>query len=202
VAPRLSGLLQRRHWVFDLDGTLTVPMHDFGAFKAAHGLPLDRPILEALPGRADQAAIHAALRTWEEGLADRARPADGAAALLGALQDRGARLGILTRNTRPVALRSLAAAGLASFFPDPDEVIGRDEAPHKPAPDGVLLLLRRWGAPPDDALMVGDYRMDVEAGRAAGAATVYLWSGRGEAEVGQDLRFDGLPALRAALAGR
>mgnify|MGYP000293650260 CR=1 FL=1 len=31
--------------LFDMDGTLTVPMHDFAAFKARHGLPTDQDLL-------------------------------------------------------------------------------------------------------------------------------------------------------------
>ncbi|MEY4949417.1 MAG: hypothetical protein RL698_1628, partial [Pseudomonadota bacterium] len=37
-----------RHWIFDLDGTLTVAMHDFDAIRTALDLPTGRPILEAL----------------------------------------------------------------------------------------------------------------------------------------------------------
>jgi HAD superfamily hydrolase (TIGR01509 family) len=189
---------QRRHWIFDLDGTLTVAMHDFASFKRAHGLPLDRPILEALVDRQDAAEIHVALRLWEEGLADQALPADGAAACLAALAQRGCSLGILTRNTRAVALRSLQATGLRGYFRE-ETVVGRDEAAHKPSPDGVLLLLAAWGARPDDAVMVGDFRMDVEAGRSAGVATVYVWDGGKDPQVGQDLRVNGLVELVSLL---
>jgi HAD superfamily hydrolase (TIGR01549 family) len=170
------SLIERRFWVFDMDGTLTFAAHDFDGFKRQHGLPVDRDILSALaeesPERQEQ--VHAAIRVWEAGIADRARAADDAWGLLHALRERGARLGILTRNSKEGAQRTLTAAGLAPFFPDEADILGRDCCPHKPAPDGILRLLRRWGGSPDQAVMVGDYLFDVMAGRAAGVATVLI----------------------------
>ena len=168
-------MLRRRHWIFDLDGTLTVAVHDFSAFKAAVGLPDDQPILEAMralsPARA--AEVAAALHSWEAEHARLARPAPHAAALLSWLSVGHRRLGILTRNTAAVALITLEAAGLAGYF-SPADVLGRDEAAPKPAPDGVLRLLGAWGAAPTDAVMVGDWIFDVAAGRAAGVGTVLV----------------------------
>ena len=79
----------------------------------------------------------------------------------------------LTRNLRSIAFETLDAIGLRDFFED-DEVLGRDEAPPKPDPGGVESLLRRWGAQPREAVMVGDYVFDLQAGRAAGATTIYI----------------------------
>jgi phosphoglycolate phosphatase-like HAD superfamily hydrolase len=82
-------------------------------------------------------------------------------------------VGVLTRNSRRNALETLRATGLDDFF-SPDVLVGRDEATPKPSPDGILRLLERWGAPASDALMVGDYLFDLQAGRAAGVATIYV----------------------------
>jgi HAD superfamily hydrolase (TIGR01509 family) len=168
-------LFTRRHWVFDLDGTLTVAMHDFDAFRAAVGLPEGVPILEALERLApdESAAISARLADWERDVARQSLLQPGARELLEALAAGGVRLGILTRNLRDIAFETLDAVGLREFFPDAT-VIGRDEAPPKPDPGGVLHLLDGWRAVPDDAVMVGDYLFDLQAGRSAGARTVYI----------------------------
>ena len=42
-----ADLRERAFWVFDMDGTLTIPAHDFEAFKVEHGLPADRDLLSA-----------------------------------------------------------------------------------------------------------------------------------------------------------
>lgn len=71
------SLQQIRHWVFDMDGTLTVAVHDFAAIKVALEIPQTHDILThlaALP--ADEAAAkHAWLLEHERELAIGSRPA-------------------------------------------------------------------------------------------------------------------------------
>ena len=202
----MDSLLARRHWIFDMDGTLTLAAHDFAAFKRDNGLPAHLPILEALADWPPEAAaaVQARLIAWEEDIARRTQVAEDALGLLAHLRQQGARLGILTRNTRRVAALTLQAAGLADFFAEAD-VLGRECAAPKPSPEGVLKLLAGWGAAAEDAVMVGDYLFDIEAGRAAGTATVlidrddegFVWQDRADRVV---RRLDGL--LGSAQGGR
>lgn len=166
---------RRRHWIFDMDGTLTVPMHDFAWLRARLGVPPGRDVLAHVDALAPPlaAAAHRVIHDWEMDVADRACPQPDALALLGALDRAGCRLGVLTRNTQEGAQRTLAAAGLQRFF-RPVDVLGRDDAAPKPDPAGVLRLLAGWGALPSDAVVVGDWIYDTAAGRAAGAATVLV----------------------------
>ena len=164
-----------RHWVFDMDGTLTVAVHDFPAIKRALGIPQDEDILHhlaALP-EAEAQAKHAWLLEHERDLAIGSVAAPGAVELVRALHQRGCRLGILTRNAHELALLTLAAIGLGDCFASTD-VIGRGEAIPKPAPDGLLQLAARWGVPADALVMVGDYRFDLECAQAAGARGVLV----------------------------
>jgi HAD superfamily hydrolase (TIGR01509 family) len=168
-------LSKRAHWIFDMDGTLTVAMHDFDAIRQQLQLPAGKPILEEL-ARLPQLEARERferLDLLELALARRARAASGAAALLEALEARGRRLGIVTRNSFANSLETLRACGLADFF-DSSCVIGREAAAPKPDPGGIQHLLDAWRAAPEDAVMVGDYRFDLLAGRAAGTATVYV----------------------------
>ncbi|WJN60250.1 HAD family hydrolase [Pseudomonas sp. SO81] len=164
-----------RHWVFDMDGTLTVAVHDFPAIKRALGIPQDEDILHhlaALP--ADEAAAkHAWLLEHERELAIGSVAAVGAVDLVRALHQRGCRLGILTRNAHELALLTLAAIGLGDCF-DTADVIGRGEAIPKPDPEGLLQLAERWGVAPAELVMVGDYRFDLDCARAAGARGVLV----------------------------
>jgi HAD superfamily hydrolase (TIGR01509 family) len=163
------------HWVFDLDGTLTVAVHDFAAIRRELEIPEDSDILDhltSLPARQSQ-ALHDRLQEIELELSGLTRAAAGALTLLQHLQESGAHMGILTRNTRENALRTLELAGLGRFF-DPPHVLGRDEALPKPDPDGIQRLARIWGIAPETAVMVGDYQYDLQAGRSAGALTVHV----------------------------
>ena len=164
-----------RHWVFDMDGTLTVAVHDFAAIRVALSIPPEHDILThlaALPA-AEAAAKHAWLLEHERDLALGSKPAVGAVELVRELAGRGYRLGILTRNARELAHVTLEAIGLADCFAEED-VLGRDEAPPKPHPDGLLKLAAAWEVAPSKMAMVGDYRIDLECGRAAGARTVLV----------------------------
>lgn len=164
-----------RHWVFDMDGTLTVAVHDFAAIREALGIPAQDDILThlaALPAE-EAAAKHAWLLEHERDLAIASKPAPGAVELVRELAGRGYRLGILTRNARELAHVTLEAIGVADCFPV-ESILGRDEAPPKPHPDGLLKLAEAWAVEPAKMVMVGDYRFDLDCGRAAGTRTVLV----------------------------
>jgi HAD superfamily hydrolase (TIGR01509 family) len=166
---------QRDCWIFDMDGTLTVSIHDFDGIKRILGLPIDRPILEALNELPVERAaqLHQQLDALELDIAHRATAQVGARELLTKLRSRGDRIGILTRNSKPNAQATLAACGLAEFFPA-ESILSRHCCPPKPSPEGIWHLLSGWSASPDRSVMVGDYLFDLEAGRRAGSATIYL----------------------------
>lgn len=158
-----------------MDGTLTESLHDFPAISRALGLPEDEPILEALDRLApsEAAKCHEQLAEIEIEIARQATPQPGAHELLRDLHAQGKKVGILTRNTKAIAHTTLAACGLADFF-HPDDILGRTCCLPKPKPDGILKLLSTWSATPADAVMIGDHKFDLIAGRNARAIAIYL----------------------------
>jgi HAD superfamily hydrolase (TIGR01509 family) len=197
-------LRDREFWVFDMDGTLTVPAHDFDAIRKDLELAEGIPILEQLKkmSREEAAPKLACLDAIEKGIADGARPQPGAEPLLRTLREGGARVGILTRNSRDNAWRTLSNCGLDAQF-EPASVIGRDCCEPKPSGDGVRRLLRAWEASPTRAVMVGDFLFDLLAGRDAGTATVYLDSeGAGRWSAHADVTVTSLAELHGMIGGR
>ena len=170
-----ADLTARRCWLFDMDGTLTVAMHDFDAMREALALPPGKPILEALAAMDpdERREKRAELDAMELEMAGAAEPQPGAVALLEHLAATGARLGIVTRNGRDIADATLAACDLARFFPPPS-IVSRDCATAKPDPAGVHLAMERLGAGAGETVMVGDYLFDLQAGHDAGALTVHM----------------------------
>lgn len=169
------GLAAIRHWVFDMDGTLTIAVHDFQRIKQELAIPPDDDILShlaALPAEV-AAAKHDWLLAHERALAEQAQAAPGAVALVRALHVAGCRLGILTRNARELADVTLQAIGIGDVFARED-IIGRDEAEPKPSPVGLQYFVERWQAVPSQVVMVGDHRFDLECGRAAGTRTLLV----------------------------
>lgn len=169
------SLAEARHWVFDMDGTLTMAVHDFLAIKRALDIPEEDDILHhlaALPAE-EAAGKRAWLLDHERELAYAATPAPGARELLHDLRDRGCRLGVLTRNADELALVTLQAVGMGDCFAR-DDILGRDEAPPKPDPGGLLHLAAKWDVEPQALVMVGDFRFDLECAKAAGARGVLV----------------------------
>jgi phosphoglycolate phosphatase-like HAD superfamily hydrolase len=164
-------LKHRGHWIFDLDGTLTVSAHDFEHMRRELGLEPQVPILEAL----------------------HAMPEDEAAPLWEMLNDlEFYYAGKATRNTMPVVKHTLEACSIDHFFPL-DHILDRDSCIPKPSPDGVQRLLDFWQADAGDTVMVGDFLYDLEAGKGAGVATIHLDT-RGDVDWTEftDIRVEGL----------
>ena len=167
--------------LFDFDGTLTRPgALDFPAVKREVGCPPDGLVLEwieALPAGAQRDTALAALERFELAAAAGSEPNAGAERVIRRLRAQGLKIGVLTRNGLPAVRRALARfrdldAG------DLDVIVTRDDGiPPKPAPDGVLHAAAAMGVPPEETLVVGDYVLDMKAGRAAGALTAYLTNG-------------------------
>jgi HAD superfamily hydrolase (TIGR01509 family) len=165
--------------LFDFDGTLTHPgALDFAAIKRAVGCPPDQFVLEwilALPPGETRDAATLALERFELEAADASAPNEGAEDLVRWLRGRGLAVGVLTRNGLGAverALRRFTALTAHDF----DVLVTRDDghiAP-KPAPDGVLHAAAAMGVAPEETLVVGDFLLDMHAGRAAGAVTAFL----------------------------
>ena len=168
-------LLKRKYWIFDLDGTLTIAVHDFNAIREELGIPEGQPIiktLESLPLK-ESRNKKKKLQEIEEKLALNASPAPGVKKLLETLNSENYFFGILTLNTRENAWITLEALGLSEYFTK-ESVIGRWCAEPKPSPNGIKKLLNHWNVYANDALIVGDYLYDLQVGRAAESATVHV----------------------------
>lgn len=158
-----------------MDGTLTIPMHDFQEIRIQLGIPKQKDILGFIAEQEEPTRIdlERRLEEWEHGIALRSKPSPDAVVLLEVLRERGSRCAVLTRNTRAFAMVTLQAAGLLDFF-HPDVVLGRDSAVPKPSPDGIHKILSYWGVHTDQAVMIGDDINDVLAGNNAGCSSVFI----------------------------
>lgn len=157
--------------IFDLDGTLADSQLDFEAMRAEMELPAGQPILEALahlpPARA--ARCHEILHRHELEGAARATLLPGAAELFAVIRRRGWRTAIATRNSREITAITLKKLGLSIEL-----TMTRDDGPVKPDPWAVQHVCQQWSVSPAEVVVIGDYKFDIESGRAAGARTVLL----------------------------
>jgi HAD superfamily hydrolase (TIGR01509 family) len=161
--------------IFDLDGTLVDSRLDFDRMRREMGLSGSLPLLEAI----EQLPPTDAQRCWtilaehEQRGAQRATPMEGVPAFLQTLAGRGLNRAVFTRNSRAQTLATLARLALGF-----DPVICREDGPVKPHPGAIWKICETWGLRPNECVMIGDYRFDIEAGRRAGTHTV-LFTGSG-----------------------
>jgi HAD superfamily hydrolase (TIGR01549 family) len=160
--------------IFDMDGTLTRPYLNFPAIRAAIGVP--EPLLEnmlaMLPGP-ERAKAFEILERFEDEAAEASELNDGAREVLDFLAARSVPCGLVTRNSRRSTDRTLSKHGLRF-----DVCVTRDDAPAKPRPEPLWKICETLRVEPGHALMVGDFKFDVLAGRNAGTRTALLIHGR------------------------
>jgi sugar-phosphatase len=199
--------------LFDLDGVLVESREatervwldwagrngvDADELRAAmHGVRSVEVVRTVRPELDAAAEAEAIERTQAEDV-DGLRAIPGAAAALAALRDD--RVAVVTSATRPLAEARLEAVGI-----EPPAVIvyAGDVARGKPDPEGYRSAAERLGVDPARALVVEDSPPGVEAGRAAGAATVAVTSTHGAAALeAADVVIDSLEELPRVLAER
>lgn len=175
--------------LFDLDGTLSDSIElILAAYRhtmqvhLGHELPDERWLRGVGIPLETQLAEFA--RTPEEATAMRATYAEyyierhdaqitmfpGAIEGVTALLSQGISIGLVTSKSRVGVQRTLRLHKLEDFF---DVIVSADDtAKGKPAPDPVLFALDQLNQAPERAAFVGDSPHDLQAGRAAGVATV------------------------------
>jgi HAD superfamily hydrolase (TIGR01549 family) len=159
--------------IFDMDGTLTRPTLDFPAIRAEIGL--GEPLLEsmlALAAGPERDRAFAILERHEERAAEVSELNDDVPEVLSFLGSRKVPAALVTRNSRASVRRVLEKHRLGF-----DVVVTREDAPAKPRPEPLWLICERLGVAPDAALMVGDFKLDILAGRNAGTRTALLTNG-------------------------
>jgi len=188
----MSRFAQVRAVLFDLDGTLVDSAPDLA--HAADQMRLQRG-LPSLPLAAYRCRVGSGARgmievafgitpaqpefeplrqeffgNYQACLTQRTQPFDGVESLLLTLGDRGRPWAVVTNKMERFALPLVASLGSLSGAA---AVVGGDTTPHaKPHPAPLLEAARRIGLSPGLCLYVGDDERDIQAGRAAGMATV------------------------------
>ncbi|WP_051208458.1 HAD family hydrolase [Propionicicella superfundia] len=103
------------------------------------------------------------------------------------------RFAMATAKIRPASLMLLETLGVRDYF---DYVVTADDMQRmKPDPQSVQMILERFGLSGDQAVMIGDMKTDILAGRAAGVHTIGVTYGYGTAA---DLTAAGAEALVGA----
>ena len=177
-----------RTYLFDLDGTLLdsieliiTSFHHTSRVHLGHELPdshwlagVGTPLRDQLGRLAqNQAELDAMLdtyRTYNLAHHDRmAKPFPGIVEVVKHLHRRGAKQALVTSKLRTGAERGLRLLGLEAELSV--RICADDVECGKPHPEPVLKALDALGAPPEEAVIIGDSEHDIRAGKHAGVAT-------------------------------
>ncbi|CAK7327344.1 unnamed protein product [Dovyalis caffra] len=169
--------------VFDMDGTLTVPVIDFAAmYKAVLGETEYRRIRQENPSGIDilhhieswspdkQRNAYEVILDFERQGLERLKIMPGAGELCGFLDSKKIRRGLITRNVKEAVDLYHQRFGIM-FSP----ALSREFRPYKPDPAPLLHICSTWDVQPSEVMMVGDsLKDDVACGKRAGAITCLL----------------------------
>ncbi|XP_047311023.1 haloacid dehalogenase-like hydrolase domain-containing protein At2g33255 [Impatiens glandulifera] len=178
--PRKARL---RGVVFDMDGTLTVPVIDFPAmYKAVLGEEEYLSIRSKSPAGIDilhhienwspekQRRAYEAIAEFEQRGLERLQIMPGALELYQYLHSRNIRRGLITRNVKEAVDLFHSRFGI-TFAP----ALSREFRPYKPDPAPLLHICSAWEIQPNEVMMIGDsLKDDIACGKRAGSFTCLL----------------------------
>jgi phosphoglycolate phosphatase len=188
--------------IFDFDGTLAVLNIDFNAmreqvfelmrhFDVEEKLITERYLLEIVdevyqilweknPSGAEAfyQESHHILHEVEMRAADKGKLIPGAEATLKSLREKGIKVGIITRNCEDAVRR---------VFPNIDRFcdvfISRNSVKKvKPHPDHLSSAMKALDVEGEEAVMIGDHTIDIQAGKRVGMRTIGVLTGRTKRE--------------------
>jgi phosphoglycolate phosphatase len=202
-APKGQNRLQKiRAIIFDFDGTLAVLNIDFSSmrerifdlmrrYSVGEELIEERYLLEIIeevyrilcrnnPFIAEKfyQEAHQILHEIELGAAEKGRLIPGIETTLKVLKGKGKRVGIVTRNCED-AVRKVFPA-IDDFC---DVFISRNSIKKvKPHPDHLTSAMKMLDVSGEEAVMVGDHTIDIQAGKKVGMKTIGVLTGRTKRE--------------------
>lgn len=164
--------------IFDMDGTLTVPLLDFNRIRLDLGITGGdiAEVIESWP-EPERSNGWKLIEKYEHEASACNQLQPDVLEVLSRFAACNIRLGIITRNT----LNSVKKLLNTKLYVDFDIILTR-EFPHmKPSPEPVLHILEQWNLQPGECLMVGDYIHDIQSANAAGAVSCYYKNSQGGA---------------------
>ena len=179
----IDDLADAANWVCTVNGWPTFSVEEY-KYMVGNGIPMlcqrFSPESARSPGQLAGTVAQFSAR-YAAHKEDKTCPYPGIPELLQALGCAGVQMAVFSNKAHSLA-RSIISRYFGSAFRC---MYGNmPGVPVKPAPDGLLPILRELGADPADTLYVGDSNVDVETAHNAGLVCCgVLWGFRGEAEL-------------------
>jgi len=172
--------------IFDMDGTLTMPVLDFQGVRNKLGVSRCTDILAYAASKppVQREQIYKLIHEWEEEGITKMELRPYLFEVLHYLQQSNIHIAILTRNNQRAVdafLAKLLQDGQRAghkFANDGSDifsvVLTRDFVPYKPDPAPARHICSVWDVAEENVMLVGDDVQDVECGRNAGNVTTLV----------------------------
>lgn len=176
--------MEIKNYIWDFDGTLydSYPAMVEGAAKALQdfGITKDpREIYQTMKKfsirqlreeyQLEEEEFTPLFHQYEREISLKPQPFAATEEVLCSLKKHGTRHFILTHRLAESTWELLGNYGLTDLI---EEVVGIDQNfPRKPSPDALNYLIERFEMQKSETMMIGDRRLDIEAGKRAGVLT-------------------------------
>jgi len=200
----MSNVLKKRLIIFDVDGTLVDSENDVflginhvlttnvgievsrEEFRKMAGLTLEQTFEGLLPEdkkelSKDFTAQYRQYYIDERHCLDTTKLFEGVADIIDSFKKQGFILAVASSKAKRALDPILEHLGLAEQF-DLILATGATNVKHKPDPEIIYNILEELNVAPNDAVMVGDTRADILAGKNAGIDTIAITYGYEERE--------------------
>lgn len=160
--------------IFDMDGTITVPIIDWKTLRTTIGVPSDSTILEyidSLPTDQSVWANDLLIKTEQEACAT-ADLNEGVLALIDYLKSKNIQMALVTNNHFD-AMQTVLKRHCLRF----DIALSRNKGKLKPSGDLIEKALEGLGLSSTETIAIGDGHYDIEACHRAGVKCIYLTHG-------------------------
>ena len=152
--------------------TLTGAEGPAEAIKRSFGEPLYDTVARFFPGKDVDQVVETYRSYHIDRFVDAIKLFDGIPELLETLRQRGYTMGLVTARLYRTTMLGVEKYDLLRYFSALVSV--EDTEKPKPAPDPILLCLNKLGKNPENAVMVGDTKHDIQSARAAGVSPVLV----------------------------
>jgi phosphoglycolate phosphatase len=188
--------------IFDLDGTLVNSLEDLAdatnyALKSFGQQVHSTEAVKLMVGEGTRTLISRALNNknpelvepvlvkmrekYDQICLNKSRPYNGLQEVVAELAKRNFKLAVLTNKDEKMA-QKIVSHFFDGFFQIVKGTI--DAVAVKPEPTAVLQVLEKLGVRPEEAIFVGDSKIDVQTAKAAGIKSVGVsWGFRGRSEL-------------------
>ena len=188
-----NQMKKKKYIIIDFDGTIAntndiiieswqaTYMHYLGhelpvrEVEATFGETLRYTISQKLPGE-DWEEIVSFYRDYQDAhCGGKVYVFEGVRELLELLRAEGYKIGIATSRTAHSFWKYMRELGIDHYV---DEIVTMEDVKkHKPDPESIEKILDKFGAEPDEAIMIGDTKFDIGCANRAGVDSVLVgWS--------------------------